>query len=165
MSRREDWPQEIRKPVQLANFRPSAAERWYAKPRKSYRATRTGMSDEHLAAIRQLACAFCPISYGTECHHLKSGPAHAERSFGRRATDRWTIPICRIHHNAIERAGSRGEAAYARSYATDIVGLALALWNVSPDVERMREVLKAHKQGAIRQLSEEDRQRRAERNG
>ena len=52
MVSRRDWPKEIRT-VQLANFRPSAAERTFRK-RPGRRPPRPGMSEAHLKLVRSL---------------------------------------------------------------------------------------------------------------
>jgi hypothetical protein len=158
-------PQEIRKDRVLANFRPTAAERYAHNhaPKKSFRAQRSGMSEEHLAAIRQLACCVCPNYWSVDPHHLKTGPAKSERGVGLKATDRWCVPLCRAHHDELEALGSRKEPGFFHDRAIDHVGLALGLWNVSPNVEAMWRVLEAHKQDACRTLAAERRERRAQR--
>jgi hypothetical protein len=149
-SRRGDWPQELRKPQVLANFRPTVAER--SRPHVSLQQRRPGMSPEHLALLRQLPCTVCHAISRIDPHHLKCGPAGRERAFGRRSTDRWAIPICRFHHDEVERAGSRGERAWFDRWGVDPLELASALWAATGDLNRMIEVQAGHKRAAIRTL-------------
>lgn len=151
MPDRPDWPQQIRKPTVLANFRPSLAER--AKPKPSWRAQRTGMSPEHLDLIRKLPCCLCS-NRPSQSHHLKSGPAAKERALYVKATDRHAIPLCGwVHHPEVERIGSRNEIAYFERSGIDPHELANALWKATGDLARMGAVLVAHKQSAIRTLT------------
>lgn len=150
-----DWPQEIRPKRMLANFRPSVSEQITAPAKKSWRASRTGMSPEHLRLIRQLPCCVCPDHRQIEAHHLKSGGAKAVRGISLKATDRHAVPLCFEHHRAIERIGSRREIEWFMSFAIDCHALAQGLWNRSGDVRQMSLVLTAHKLAAIRQLMAE----------
>jgi hypothetical protein len=107
------------------------------------------MSQEHLTAIRHLACALCHNDWAVDPHHMLSGPAARERGMGMKSTDRWALPVCRTHHDEIHRLGSRREIGFFLSFGIEPISLALALWNVSPDEARMARVLEAHKQQAI----------------
>jgi hypothetical protein len=139
-----DRPQEIRRERILNNQRPSLAER--AKKHVSAQERREGNCEKHLAMIRQLPCCVCGRAPPVDCHHLKSGPAKAERSVGRRATDQWATPLCRICHSAVERIGSRREFEFfAANGIDDPYGLADALWRCTPKtLEAMVAVLAAH---------------------
>ena len=101
------------------------------------------MSDAHLSQIRQLPCARCGSVPPSDPHHLKSLLSQ-ERGMGQRATDRWTVPRCRLHHDELERLGSRHELGWFRDFGVDPHDLAIGLWNVSGDLDRMQRVLQAH---------------------
>jgi hypothetical protein len=79
-------------------------------------------------------------------HHLKSGPAKAERGMGMKATDRWLAPLCRICHSAVERIGSRREFEwFAANGIDDPYGMTDALSKCFPKTpEAMLPVLAAH---------------------
>ena len=154
MSMKREWPQQVRygrEPV-LANFRPTALERTPDNRHVPWKSARPGMSEAHLALIRKLPCSVCEALSRRDPHHLRSGPAHKERAFGRRSTDKWAVPICRFHHEEVDRAGARGEAAWFDKYAIDPHALAMALWNAKGDLPAMGLILIAHKQQAVRQL-------------
>jgi hypothetical protein len=130
------------------NFKKPVRDRLKEKrlaPKKK-REKRPGNSEKHLQAIRTLPCAIpgCTI-VGCDPHHLKSGPAAAERSVGRRASDRWTVPLCRRHHDEIERVGSRRETQWFAGHGIEAVCLAAALWSTSPDKGTMVRIILAHK--------------------
>lgn len=55
------------------------------------------------------------------------------------------VPICRSHHEDVERQGSRGETAWFENHGLDAIDLAGALWNASPDAAVMAKIVKAHR--------------------
>ena len=155
--RREDWPHEIARPQVLANFRRPMVLRDKPTP---WQKKRTGMDPGHLVLVRQLPCTVCENRTGIDPHHLKSGAAARERGIGMKATDRWSVPLCRVHHDEVERLASIHERAWFSAFGLDPHMLALALWGNTGDLMRMLRVLNAHKQQAIRDLA---RRRRATR--
>ncbi len=148
---RKNWPQEIRKDVVLGNFRKTRAERAVeAKPR-SWREKRTGMSAEHLVRIRQLPCCVCPENRGIQAHHNKSGAASKFRGVSLKAPDCFAVPLCALHHEEVERLGSRRELEWFLSKSLmDPYGLAEGLWNATRrGLAAMRAVRDAHMQASI----------------
>jgi len=129
------------------NFRPTLAEREAAKrDRRSAQQRRPGNDEKHLDAIRKTICCGCGRAGPNDPHHLKSGAARAERSVGRRATDRWAVPLCRTCHDAVERAGGRGEVSLFRSWGVaDVQELASALWSAPKDGSAMTAIVTAHR--------------------
>lgn len=158
MSRRVQPAYEIARPRVPANFRPSPAERHTLKAPHTWRQKRTGMSEDHLRCLRKLSCSVCHERRGLHVHHLKSAGARLERGLGLKATDRHTIPLCWIHHDEIERVGSKNEIAHLDKWGLDGHVLAAALWAATgaPDdaraLARMGRILLTHKQLAIRTL-------------
>lgn len=137
--------QQIYRPPLLGNFKLSIRERGRKKPTAYER--REGNSKAHLAMIRQLPC--CVGGTGrVDPHHIKSGPAKAERGAGMRSTDQWAVPLSREKHDELERLGSRNEEAWFRRHGIeDVVELAAALKRVTGDLDAMRRVLWAHMKG------------------
>lgn len=157
---------EVRKVLQLANFRPVFTT---DRPKRlSARDRREENSERHLARIRLLPCLVlgCTVMQyqGVDPHHLKSGPAHEERRrTGGRASDQWATPVCRSHHNEIERAGSRREREMFDAWAVNPYFLAKALWDKSKaqkDDERafddMLAIVHQYKMEAARTLLARD---------
>lgn len=114
---------------------------------------REGMSPRHLALIRQLSCCVTGRPGPNDPHHIKSGPAKAERGTSLKATDRWAVPLCREAHNAVEDVGSRNEEEWFRARGIeDVVALATDLWAATGNLELMRAVVWAHQNGVAYRL-------------
>jgi hypothetical protein len=138
-----DWPKELRPEKVYGNFRPSLKDR--SKRHVSSQERREGNSQKHLELVRQLPSCVSGVAGPCDPHHLKSGPAAAERSVGRRATDRWAVPLTRAEHDELERISSRLEEAWFRERGVDdVIELAAALWTNTGDLERMWKVQQAH---------------------
>jgi len=137
-----DWPQELRKPRVLGNFR----ERGPKKPHKNSERVkeRPGMSEAHLALIRQMPCCVTLRMPGGDPHHLKSGTG--ERGAGLRSTDKWAVPMARLAHDEVERVGTQNERAWFLERGVDPHELAQALWNATGDLARMVKILLAHRE-------------------
>lgn len=121
---------------------------------RDWRKEREGMSDRHLALIRQLSCTLCPSPI-VDVHHLKSLAAAKERGIGLKATDQWSVPLCRLHHSDVERIGSRKEPAWFAEYGIDPHELAYCLWRATGHLGRMRRVLLAHQLQASAKVAED----------
>ena len=137
---------QVREAKQLGNFKPSRAKRLKEKNRDK-RKDRPGNSEDHLKCIRQLPCVCCGVfKERSDPHHLLS-TGTKERGMALRSPDRWTVPVCRIHHDELHRVGPRYEARFFRGFGyIAIVDLAAALWMVTGDIEKMRRVIVANKQ-------------------
>lgn len=137
---------EIERERILGNFKPSRSARLREKRNRDPRAKREGNSAKHLAAIRKLPCCVpgC-TTVGCDPHHLKSGSAADERGMQLRATDRYAVPLCRHHHDEVERIGSRNERRWFG--ALDAIELAGALWSATPNAAQMTKIVLAHKGG------------------
>ena len=126
----------------LGNFRKTGLK----KPKHAnskWSDDREGMSDDHLVMIRQLPCCHCLRTPAGEAHHLKEGTK--ERGMSVRSTDRWSVPLCRLHHDEIERVGTRNETAWFLKIGIDPIELAQALWRSTGDLAKMIRVLLAHR--------------------
>jgi hypothetical protein len=138
-----DRPQEIRPPKVYGNFRPSLKER--SKKHVSSQERREGNSQAHLALVRRLPSCVSGVAGPCDPHHLKSGPAKAERGVQQKATDRWVVPLKRHEHDELERIASRYEELWFKERGVDdVVELAAALWANTGDLERMWKVQQAH---------------------
>lgn len=112
------------------------------------RKRRDGNSESHLRLVRLLPCCITGKAGPNDPHHLRCGPAKDERGTGQKATDQWTVPLCRALHDEAHRVGSRAEEAWFRRHGIDdIVELAAALKRVTGDLDAMRRVLWAHMKG------------------
>jgi hypothetical protein len=133
-------------PRVLANFKPPKSARIKAKlaKPKEKREGRDGNDADHLAAIRKCVCTVCGKVGGNDPHHLKQNTG--ERGAGMRSTDKWAVPLCRPHHDEIERIGSRNETRWFADHGVGSpIDLAAALWAASPDVAKMTAIVLAHR--------------------
>jgi hypothetical protein len=77
---------------------------------------------EHRKFISRLACLVCGRT-PSDPHHLRF---LQPRALGRRVSDEFTVPLCRIHHRELHRQGD--EAAWWGKLSIDPVPVALKLW-------------------------------------
>lgn len=128
----------------VGNFKPSRKDRGHKQSNSA--AKRPGMSEAHCAAIRKCPCAACLRMPAGTIHHLKQGTG--TRGMALTSTDRFGVPLCGLHHQEIEDAGTKNEGATFQSWGiADVLDLAAGLWAVSPDVPQMTKVLIANKAG------------------
>lgn len=79
----------------------------------------------------------CDEYHGTECAHIRT-PGNG--GMGRKPSDVFIIPACRIHHHLMH---SIGDAEFERRYGVDLVAKALEIASASP-VKEIKEAAKAH---------------------
>jgi hypothetical protein len=76
----------------------------------------------HLRYVAQQACLLCGRK-PSDPHHLR----HLQpRALGRKASDEFAVPLCRIHHRLVHRVGN--EAAWWKDAGIDPVKAARQLW-------------------------------------
>lgn len=128
-------------PKVIGNFR----ERGPKKPKKAtWRDERPGMSEAHLAMLRNMPCVVCHKAPAGTVHHLKAGTG--ERGMGVKSTDRWTLPMCFDDHETVERVGTRNENNHFRGLGIDSFTLAIALWGARGDEALIRKLILEHRQ-------------------
>jgi uncharacterized membrane protein len=77
---------------------------------------------EHLRYVAQQACLVCGRK-PSDPHHLR----HVQpRALGRKASDEFAVPLCRVHHRSVHRAGD--ERAWWQAAGIDPVKVARKLW-------------------------------------
>ncbi len=80
---------------------------------------------EHLRFVAQQPCLVCART-PSDAHHLR----HMQpRALGLKASDEFTVPLCRIHHRALHRTGN--EQQWWRSTKIDPLKVAQRLWRSS----------------------------------
>ena len=77
---------------------------------------------EHRKFVSRQACLVCGRT-PSDPHHLRF---LQPRALGRRVSDEFTVPLCRIHHRELHRQGD--EAAWWGKLSIDPVPVALKLW-------------------------------------
>jgi ERF superfamily len=76
----------------------------------------------HLRYVAQQACLLCGRK-PSDPHHLRFVQP---RALGRKASDEFAVPLCRIHHRLVHRVGN--EAAWWKDAGIDPVKAARQLW-------------------------------------
>jgi ERF superfamily len=77
---------------------------------------------EHLRYVMQQPCLVCGRK-PSDPHHLRY---MQPRALGRKASDEFAVPLCRVHHRAAHRAGD--ERAWWKSAGIDPIRTARKLW-------------------------------------
>src|SRR5207247_9849227 len=72
----------------------------------------------HLEFVASQPCLIC-----SDPHHLRFAQ---RRALGRRVSDEFTVPLCRLHHRELHH--SRDERAWWRRLGLDSVKIAEMLW-------------------------------------
>lgn len=102
---------------------------------------REGMDAKHVANVSRLPCLVCGRAephVGVDPHHLKAGLPVGERGTSRRAADRYAIPLCREHHDEVEKTD---DEAWLAERGIDGRWIAQALWIAREDTIRMYRVI------------------------
>ena len=86
-------------------------------------APRRYRNKEHLRYVAQQPCLLC-ARRPSDPHHLRF---MQPRALGRKASDEFTVPLCRVHHRAVHSAGD--ERAWWKQTAIDPLKVARELWN------------------------------------
>jgi hypothetical protein len=85
-------------------------------------APRRYRNKDHLRYVAQQACLLCARK-PSDPHHLRFVQP---RALGRKASDEFTVPLCRMHHRAVHRAGD--ERTWWKQTSIDPLKIARKLW-------------------------------------
>jgi hypothetical protein len=77
---------------------------------------------EHLKYVASQPCLVCGRT-PSDAHHIKFAE---QRAMGRKVSDKFTVPVCRLHHRELHRQGN--ERAWWESHAIDPLAIAAKLW-------------------------------------
>jgi hypothetical protein len=77
---------------------------------------------DHLRFVASQPCLVCGRT-PSDPHHIKFAE---HRALGRRVSDRFTVPICRLHHRELHRRGN--ERAWWQKQGIDPLVVAASLW-------------------------------------
>jgi hypothetical protein len=77
---------------------------------------------DHLRFVTQQPCLLCGRK-PSDAHHIRFVQP---RAMGRKASDEFTVPLCRSHHRAVHRAGN--EQAWWQTAGVDPLKVARKLW-------------------------------------
>jgi hypothetical protein len=85
-------------------------------------APRRYRNKEHLRYVAQQPCLVCARK-PSDSHHLR---LVQPRALGRKASDEFVVPLCRVHHREVHRAGD--ERAWWKQAGIDPLKVARKLW-------------------------------------
>ena len=71
----------------------------------------------HLRAVKNLPCVVCGIGGINHAHHCYHD--RATKFGGRKAPHRWTIPLCKFHHQDGPNSIHRAKATWRRNHGPD----------------------------------------------
>jgi hypothetical protein len=77
---------------------------------------------EHLRFVASQPCLVCGRA-PSDAHHIKFAEP---RAMGRKVSDRFTVPICRLHHRELHRRGN--ELAWWQAHGIDPLPIAARFW-------------------------------------
>jgi hypothetical protein len=82
---------------------------------------------EHCRFVTTQPCVVCGRG-PSEAHHIRFAQP---RALGRKVSDEYTVPVCRLHHRELHRYGD--EASWWAGVSIDPLPIALDLWRQSRD--------------------------------
>lgn len=98
----------------------------------------------HLKWIGTLRCCVCGRPDVDAAHIRSANSLYGKRETGgaEKASDKFTVPLCREHHDEQHKAGN--ELKWWAAKQIDPFGLALALHHASGDDELAEGILRSH---------------------
>jgi hypothetical protein len=96
---------------------------------------------DHLSLVRTQPCTICGRR-PSDAHHLRFAQL---RALGRKVSDEFTVPLCRLHHREVHQAGD--EAQWWSGRRIDPLAIAENLWSRSR--LRRRGAFGTHDQAAV----------------
>jgi hypothetical protein len=84
---------------------------------------------QHLKFVTTQPCLICGRT-PSDAHHIKFAE---QRAMARKVSDKFTVPVCRLHHRELHRHGK--EKAWWHRYGIEPLGVAAALWKKTHEVE------------------------------
>lgn len=102
--------------------------------------------DRHLKWIRTLRCCLCGAPGPDPAHIRSANSLYGKRETGaaEKASDKWTVPLCRAHHD--EQHATGNELKWWVSKGVDPFGLALALYHATGDDDIADGILHSHRE-------------------
>jgi ERF superfamily len=94
---------------------------------------------KYVASQSCLICGRCP----SDAHHLRFAQ---HRALGRKVSDEFTVPLCRIHHREIHRCSD--EESWWRNAGLDATGIARKLWNKTHSIRSPNNEISAENAAA-----------------
>jgi len=84
---------------------------------------------QHLKFVTTQPCLICGRT-PSDAHHIKFAES---RAIGRKVSDKYTVPVCRLHHRELHRHGN--ENVWWRRHGIEPLGIASTLWGRTHAIE------------------------------
>jgi len=88
---------------------------------------------EHLKFVAAQSCLICGRT-PSDAHHIKFAE---QRAMGRKVSDKYTVPLCRLHHRELHRRGN--ERVWWQKQGIEPLAVAAALWKTMHNAEELIE--------------------------
>ena len=98
----------------------------------------------HLRFVASQPCLVCGRA-PSDAHHLKFAE---QRAMGRKVSDRFTVPICRIHHRELHKRGD--ERLWWEKQGIDPLPIAASLWESTHAVDTPATELAGDRSGSAK---------------
>jgi hypothetical protein len=115
---------------------PSVPDELHVRRRRVAAKTIRLRDKEHRRFVASQPCLVCGRA-PSDPHHLRFAQP---RALGRKVSDEFTVPVCRLHHREIHRHGN--EAAWWSRTGIEPLTVALALWRQSHPLAATAEQMK-----------------------
>lgn len=117
--------------------------------KKSGRKLNRAANEGYLSLVRRCGCLSCDTDPAREAAHLRmSGPGKPITGMGTKPPDRYALPLCTVCHTKGRTAQHRvGELAFWSRLGIDPFSLCVRLFTASPNIEAMRAVIFAAREG------------------
>jgi hypothetical protein len=112
----------LKPPDELTHYRGDDVSRGIDKSALAISEPRRIRDKAHLKFVSAQACLCCGRQ-PSDAHHLRFAQL---RALGRKVSDEFTVPLCRIHHREVHRDGN--EAAWWDRLPIDPLRVAAGLW-------------------------------------
>ena len=89
---------------------------------------------DHIRHVIKQPCLICDRR-PSDPHHLRFAQS---RALGRKVSDEFTVPLCRVHHREIHRCGDEG--SWWRNTGIDPLAAARALWRETHPLPRAQAI-------------------------
>ncbi len=98
----------------------------------------------HLRFVASQPCLVCGRG-PSDAHHIKFAE---QRAMGRKVSDKFTVPVCRLHHRELHRRGN--ERVWWKNQGIDPLPIAASLWERTHAVDSAAAELAGDTNGPIR---------------
>src|ERR1700721_852916 len=94
---------------------------------------------DHLRFVASQLCLVCGRT-PSDAHHVKFAE---QRAMGRKVSEKFTVPLCRLHHRELHRRGD--ERAWWNAQGIDPLTVAANLWSKTRKVAAPAETVSGNK--------------------